>query len=130
MVRKGTITTMKQVRTFIAIELNETINVALADLQEQLKAKAPRSSVRWVKPEGIHLTLKFLGDVPVSRIEEVERALTRACAGFPAFYFSVGRLGCFPDPRRPVPATCVAWASSLKRRTLASWARWRRGRSA
>jgi 2'-5' RNA ligase len=92
---------MKQVRVFIAIELDETINAALSDLQEQLKAKVPRGSVRWVRPEGIHLTLKFLGDVPVNRIEEIERALTRACAGSPAFSFSVGRLGCFPNPRRP-----------------------------
>jgi 2'-5' RNA ligase len=92
---------MKQVRVFIAIELDETINAALSDLQEQLKAKVPRGSVRWVRPEGIHLTLKALGDVPVNRIEEIERALTRACAGSPAFSFSVGRLGCFPNPRRP-----------------------------
>ena len=92
---------MKQVRTFIAIELDETINAALADLQEQLKAEVPRGSVRWVKPGGIHLTLKFLGDVPANRIEEVEQALTQACVGFPAFSFSVGGLGCFPNPRRP-----------------------------
>ena len=92
---------MKQVRTFIAIELDETINAALADLQGQLKAKVPPGSVRWVKPGGIHLTLKFLGDVPANRIEEIERALVQACAGFPAFSFSVEGLGCFPNPRRP-----------------------------
>ena len=92
---------MKQIRTFIAIELNETINAALTDLQEQLKAKVPHGSVRWVRSEGIHLTLKFLGDVPVNRIEEIEQALAQACAGFPAFSFSVEGLGCFPNPRRP-----------------------------
>jgi len=92
---------MKQIRTFIAIKLDETINAALADLQRQLKAKAPQGSVRWVRPEGIHLTLKFLGDVPVNRIEEIKQALIQACVGFPAFSFSVGGLGCFPNPRRP-----------------------------
>ena len=92
---------MEQVRAFIAIELDETINAALTDLQRQLKAKVPRGSVRWVKPEGIHLTLKFLGNVPANRIEEIERALTQACVGFPAFSFSVEGLGCFPNPRRP-----------------------------
>jgi 2'-5' RNA ligase len=92
---------MEQVRTFIAIELDETINAALADLQGQLKAKVPRDSVRWVKPGGIHLTLKFLGDVPADGIGEIEQALAQACAGFPAFSFSVEGLGCFPDPRRP-----------------------------
>jgi 2'-5' RNA ligase len=92
---------MEQVRTFIAIGLNESIKAALTDLQEQLKAKVPRDAVRWVGPEGIHLTLKFLGNVPASRIEEIERALAQACAGFSSFPFSVGGLGCFPDLRRP-----------------------------
>jgi len=92
---------MEQVRTFIAIELDETINAALTDLQEQLKVKVPQGSVRWVRSEGIHLTLKFLGDVPADRIGEIEQALTQACVGFPAFSFSVEGLGCFPDPRRP-----------------------------
>lgn len=108
---------MKQIRTFIAIELDETVKTALTDLQGQLKAEVPRRSVRWVKPGGIHLTLKFLGDVPVNRIEEIEGALIRACAGLPAFSFSVEGLGCFPHTRRPR----VLWAgvqeegSTLKR---------------
>ena len=92
---------MKQIRTFVAIELDETISAALTDLQEQLKADVPRGSVRWVRPEGIHLTLKFLGDVSVARIEELEQALTQACTPCPVFSFSVGGLGCFPNPRRP-----------------------------
>ena len=92
---------MKQIRTFIAIELDETISAALTDLQEQLKAEVPRGAVRWVRPEGIHLTLKFLGDVPADRIEDIKRVLIQACAGSPAFSFSVGELGCFPNPRRP-----------------------------
>ncbi len=92
---------MEQVRTFIAIELDEAVKAALTDLQEQLQTEAPHRAVRWVKPGGIHLTLKFLGDVPADRIEEIEQALTQACAGIPAFSFSVGGLGCFPNPRRP-----------------------------
>ncbi len=92
---------MQQIRTFIAIELDDEIRSALADLQEQLKADVPRDTVRWVKPEGIHLTLKFLGNVPASKIEEVQQALTRICAEFPPFSFSIGGLGCFPNPRRP-----------------------------
>jgi 2'-5' RNA ligase len=92
---------MEQVRTFIAIELDEKIKAGLTDLQGQLKAKVPQGSVRWVGPEGIHLTLQFLGNVPANRIEQIERAIAQACAGFPSFSFSVGGLGCFPDARRP-----------------------------
>jgi len=92
---------MEQVRTFIAIELDEKIKAGLTELQEQLKVRVPQGSVRWVGPEGIHLTLKFLGNVPANRIEQIERAIAQACAGFSSFSFSVGGLGCFPDARRP-----------------------------
>ncbi|MBM4464248.1 MAG: RNA 2',3'-cyclic phosphodiesterase [Chloroflexi bacterium] len=92
---------MEQVRTFIAIELDEKIKAGLTELQEQLKVRVPQGSVRWVGPEGIHLTLKFLGNVPANRIEQIERAIAQACAGFSSFPFSVGGLGCFPDARRP-----------------------------
>ncbi|MFB0535101.1 MAG: 2'-5' RNA ligase family protein, partial [Anaerolineae bacterium] len=54
---------MEKIRTFIAIELDENIKAELTSLQERLKGEAPRGSVRWVRSEGIHLTLKFLGDV-------------------------------------------------------------------
>ena len=92
---------MEQVRTFIAIELDEKIKAGLTKLQGQLKAKVPQGSVRWVAPQGIHLTFKFLGDVPANRIEQIERAIAQACAAFPPFSFSVEGLGCFPDARRP-----------------------------
>ena len=92
---------MEQVRTFIAIELDEKIKAGLTKLQEQLKAKSPQGAVRWVKPEGIHLTLQFLGNVTVNRIKQIEQGIAQACAGFPPFSFSVEELGCFPDTRRP-----------------------------
>jgi 2'-5' RNA ligase len=92
---------MEQVRTFIAIELDEKIKAGLTRLQEQLKTRVPQGSVRWVNLEGIHLTLQFLGNVPANRTEEIRRAIVQACAGFPSFPFSVGGLGCFPDTRRP-----------------------------
>ncbi len=92
---------MEQIRTFVAIELDKSIKDGLADLQDQLKAKAPKGAVRWVRPEGIHLTLKFLGNVPVERIEGVIKALEEACQGFSPFSLSVGGLGCFPNLKRP-----------------------------
>lgn len=92
---------MEKIRTFIAIELDESIQDGLTELQEQLKGKVPRDSVRWVRPDGIHLTLKFLGDVPVNQIEEITRALQKSCQGFAPFSLSCARLGCFPDLKRP-----------------------------
>ena len=60
-------------RTFIAIDLPVVVRQALDSFQKELeKAQAP---VAWVKPERIHLTLKFLGDVDAERIPEIEKLM-------------------------------------------------------
>ena len=58
-------------RTFIAIELEEPLRIAIARVQGKFKRQAPIGSVKWVAPEGIHLTLKFLGDTPARRVDEI-----------------------------------------------------------
>jgi RNA 2',3'-cyclic 3'-phosphodiesterase len=88
-------------RTFIAIELDETLRAAIARVQGKFKRLAPPGSVKWVAPEGIHLTLKFLGDTPASRLGQLEAALRTACTPYTPFEFSVEGRGCFPDTRRP-----------------------------
>ena len=88
-------------RTFIAIELDEPPRIALRSVQEKLKRQTPPGSVKWVGPDGIHLTLKFLGDTPRSRVAEIETALQAACDGLESFEFSVEGRGCFPNFRRP-----------------------------
>ena len=92
---------MDTVRAFIAIELTPTILNALGDLQDRLKQDVPPKVVRWVRPQGIHLTLKFLGDVPGAQIAAVAEALQEACVPHAPFSFSIGGMGCFPNPRRP-----------------------------
>jgi len=88
-------------RTFIAIELDEELKGHLRHLQNRLREEMPPRSVRWVRPEGIHLTLKFLGDTPLAQIEAVQAALVKAAAQVGPFRFEVGGLGCFPHSRRP-----------------------------
>lgn len=103
-------------RTFIAIELEEPLRLAIARVQAKFKRLAPPGSVKWVVPEGIHLTLKFLGDTPAGRLGEVEAALRAACRGCAPFEVSVEGRGCFPNCRRPR----VVWVAVRdKGRTLA-----------
>lgn len=92
---------MKPIRTFVAIELDETLRTVLADVRAQLKKGPTSHAARWVSPQSIHLTLEFLGDVSAGRIEEIERALGRACASAEAFSISLTSTGCFPNTRRP-----------------------------
>jgi 2'-5' RNA ligase len=88
-------------RTFIAIELDEELRDNLGRLQGQLHERMPPRSVRWVRPTGIHLTLKFLGDTPVEQVDRVKTALEEASAQVSPFRFTVEGLGCFPSARRP-----------------------------
>jgi 2'-5' RNA ligase len=92
---------MRTLRTFIAIELDEEVHDNLRHLRDRLAGQVAPGSVRWVRPEGIHLTLKFLGDTPVDKVEEVKAALTQAAAEVGPFTFTVTGLGCFPNSRRP-----------------------------
>jgi 2'-5' RNA ligase len=89
------------VRTFIAIELDEELRENLGSLQARLRGEMPPRSVRWVRPTGIHLTLKFLGNTPVYQIQKVCEALDRAAREITPFTMTVVDLGCFPNPRRP-----------------------------
>lgn len=88
-------------RTFIAIELDETARDGLARVQAGYKKQAPDGSVKWVNPDLIHLTLKFLGDTPVSKIGKVADALASACQGVTPFDVAFEGRGCFPNMRRP-----------------------------
>ena len=92
---------METMRTFIAIPLPHPLLEKLAALQRKLEQQAPHRSVRWVRVEGIHLTLKFLGDTLTEKLPEIEQALAAVAHYAPACTFTVGELGCFPNPRRP-----------------------------
>lgn len=86
-------------RMFVAIELSERVrqNVAgvLADL-DRIGA-----AVRWVKPENLHLTLKFLGDVEEHRLSDLFAGTEEALRGGKAFQITFRGLGAFPHLRRP-----------------------------
>ena len=90
---------MEQVRSFIAIELPDGLKEELAQLQTQLKSSNP-SSVKWVNPFGIHLTLKFLGNIDVARISEITQAIKAATQEMSPFHVEVRGLGVFPNLRR------------------------------
>lgn len=90
---------MEQVRSFIAISLPEEVKVGLAQLQAQLKSGEP-SSVKWVDPFSVHLTLKFLGNVAVDKVDKITKAMEKAAQGISPFHLEVKSLGAFPNLRR------------------------------
>jgi len=88
-------------RTFIAVDLSAELRANLSGLQDRLRGELGSRSVRWVQPQGIHLTLKFLGDTPEGQLGEIQRALARAAAAVDPFTISAGGVGCFPNTRQP-----------------------------
>ena len=94
----------KTFRAFIAIDLPESIKSFLSEAQEALKLCGFR--VKWVRPQNIHLTLKFLGDTATADTDKIAEAMTLAAKNCPIVSLSVKGVGVFPNVRRPR----VIWA--------------------
>lgn len=90
---------METIRAFIAVQIPGEIKQRFGEIQRTLERS--RADVRWAKPGNTHLTLQFLGNTPVDKIEEIESALSRVGASHRGFGISIGGLGAFPNERRP-----------------------------
>jgi 2'-5' RNA ligase len=86
-------------RAFIAIELPESLRSALAGLQQDLQQC--KADIRWVKPDNIHLTLKFLGEVDDKEIDPIVKTLKDFCTMYSGFSLEVKGVGVFPNIRSP-----------------------------
>ncbi|MEK6598961.1 MAG: RNA 2',3'-cyclic phosphodiesterase [Deltaproteobacteria bacterium] len=89
----------KTIRTFIAIELPAKIIDGLKEIQDELKDGT--NKVTWVKPENIHLTIKFLGDIEADKIDSIVGLLEGAAAKSRSFDISAKGVGCFPTIDNP-----------------------------
>lgn len=89
----------KTARTFLAIKLPEDIIESIRRIQKKIMAN--NLNIKFVKPENIHLTLKFLGDTPISDIEEINRSMKNAASDFSPFLLAAKGIGVFPDLHRP-----------------------------
>lgn len=88
-------------RVFVAIDLPEGVRAALAHIQAGLRAAcAHNPDIRWTRPEGLHLTLRFLGEIPADQVSALAAAL-RGVGPFERFSVEVKGLGFFPDARHP-----------------------------
>lgn len=86
-------------RLFFAIELTPDIAAALAGIQKKLKGAIDQ--VRWVRPEDIHLTLSFLGEVDQGSIPQIVQEGVRAAAQIKPFQIVVRGCGAFPERGAP-----------------------------
>jgi 2'-5' RNA ligase len=96
-----------RIRSFIAVNLDVPVLQSLRHLQRTLADTD--ADVRWVRPEAIHVTLKFLGDVDADLLSRVHAAVVAELHEQPALSLQVRGLGAFPSLRRPR----VLWAGLL-----------------
>jgi len=87
------------IRSFIAIELPEAVGSLLGKVQQDLKVL--RLKAGWVRPQNIHLTLKFLGNIKTDDIDKIGGAMKEAAKDCVPFTLTVGGIGFFPDIKRP-----------------------------
>ncbi|MBN1590445.1 MAG: RNA 2',3'-cyclic phosphodiesterase [Pirellulales bacterium] len=87
------------IRTFVAIELDPEVRRSAAALIEGLRSVS--SDVKWVAPENLHLTLKFLGDVALNETSRICDALARAASEVEPFEIEIAGAGAFPNVSRP-----------------------------
>jgi len=90
-------------RTFVAVPLSDGARQRLGRLSDDLRAALGRAGGKFsfVRPEAMHLTLKFLGDVERSRVPEIAAAVQEAVSPFRTFGFDLAEVGFFGSPRRP-----------------------------
>ena len=95
----------RELRLFVALELPDAMKTALAQTMDELRRRGA-APLRWVRPEGIHLTLKFLGNVAPAHVPAVEAALAEAVPARFEINLTLDGLGTFGGPNR----TRVVWA--------------------
>lgn len=89
-------------RLFVAVPLDEQARSAVADLVERIRATEPEGrGVRWVRLEGLHITLRFLGPTPEARVADVATAVSLAAPAAQPFAIRIAGAGSFPPVGRP-----------------------------
>jgi 2'-5' RNA ligase len=85
-------------RLFAALKIPSTVREHLAELVNSLRAVSPQT--RWVRPENLHVTLKFIGEVPEAQLASIRTALAQVRSDRPVT-LAFGGLGFFPNERHP-----------------------------
>jgi 2'-5' RNA ligase len=90
---------MDDIRSFIAIEVPRELKSKLEEVQRELRRT--EADVKWVRPEAIHLTLKFLGFIRPEDVEKISRAVAPVITRWEPFEIRIQGMGGFPNLRNP-----------------------------
>ncbi len=107
-----------KIRTFVCIPVPLSVKEAVGSFIKELKSCG--GDIKWVSPDNLHLTLKFLGDVEESIISEIASCTAEAAASFSPFTVEIGGAGAFPGMKRPRVLWIGITRSSDKLKNLAA----------
>ena len=93
-------------RLFVAISIPEPVRDEIIRVQQELQPLVPRDVARWARSDQFHLTLRFLGDVPVAGLEQLKESVNAVCRSARPLPLRAGGIGFFPNPHSPR----VVWA--------------------
>ena len=88
-------------RMFIAVDFSPEIIAKIARISEYLQTQTPSKALKWVAPENLHLTLKFMGDVREDHLDAIEQGIKEAMKGQPSFKISIEGMGMYPNASQP-----------------------------
>jgi 2'-5' RNA ligase len=91
---------MSPLRTFIAIDLPAPIQASIEKQTVRLRQPLGEENIRWVPPQNMHLTLKFIGTIAASHLDFLKQLLTRTADTHPQFDIQIGGIGSFPNSKR------------------------------
>jgi len=119
------------VRAFLAVHLDADLRRQLAAIQDELRGQlsrpgGPRARVTWVKPDALHLTIKFLGDIAEGAADPLRERIGAIVAGRLSFEIPLQRLGAFPRPQAPRTiwmGPVAGWDASPEGRSLVGFVR-------
>lgn len=89
---------MENIRTFIAVDIPQEIKMELDKAISELRPLAPE--IRWVRAANLHLTLRFLGNIPRDSVSGLAQEIAGNIAGFGQFQISLAGVGGFPNLKR------------------------------
>jgi len=89
------------IRTFIAVDLPDPIINKVSGIIEYFRTQTPPDLLKWVDPTNIHLTVKFLGEIPKKNLDSICAILSETMRNMSAFNLTIRGLGMYPNAQKP-----------------------------
>lgn len=87
------------VRTFISVPVPDQVNSIKNRLKNEFYKQ--KSMIKWEKDDNVHLTLKFIGDMPEQDINHINQIIGQVVSNYTVLKYNISGTGCFPKPDRP-----------------------------